>query len=123
MNVIGTHLLLELRECNREALDDLPYIREALINAAKEIGATIVGHTFHKFSPYGVTGVVSIAESHLCIHTWPEYSYAAVDIFTCGDTFQPQRAAQLITDSLQSKEHSALEIKRGPLAHASVPQV
>ena len=122
MKALGTHLLLELMECDRDTLDDLPYIREALINAAKEAGATIVGQTFHKFDPRGVTGVVAIAESHLCIHTWPEYAYAAVDIFTCGDAFEPQKAAHLLVNSFQSKDPSITEMKRGPLVRMSASQ-
>ena len=84
MDALGRHLLLELNDCNREVLDDLDYIRQAMRGAAEQAGATIVGESFHKFDPIGVTGIVAIAESHLCIHTWPEYGYAAADVFTCG---------------------------------------
>ena len=60
-----------------------------------------------------VTGIVAIAESHLSIHTWPEHEYAAVDIFTCGDSFSPTRAADLIISGMNSLEPSITEIKRG----------
>jgi len=113
LNALGTHLLLELRECNEQLLDDLPYIREAMVNSATEAGATIVGEAFHQFSPWGVTGVVAIAESHLCIHTWPEYQYAAVDIFTCGTTVNTYQAAELIIERMQSQDSSITEIQRG----------
>ncbi len=113
MNALGTQLLLELRSCNPALLDDLPYIRSALLEAAEKTGATIVGQSFHQFSPQGVTGVVSIAESHLCIHTWPEFGYAAVDIFTCGEGFRPREAAEMVVRSLESEEHSITEIERG----------
>ncbi|MQF48683.1 adenosylmethionine decarboxylase [SAR202 cluster bacterium AC-647-N09_OGT_505m] len=115
MNALGTHILLELKDCNRDLLDNLPYIQNALLEAAEETGATVIGQSFHQFSPQGVTGVLAIAESHLCIHTWPEYGYAAVDIFTCGEGFQPRKAANLVVQSLESKEHSITEIKRGIL--------
>ena len=68
---LGSHLLLDLEGCDPNILDSQTLIRDALISAAREAGATIVGETFHKFSPVGVTGVVAIAESHICIHTWP----------------------------------------------------
>ena len=113
MNALGTHMLLDLKECNPKFLDDIHYIKQSLIGAANEAGATIVGETFHKFSPLGVTGVVAIAESHLCIHTWPEYAYAAVDIFTCGDEFKPRKAAQLIIDRLECVDPEIKEIERG----------
>jgi len=59
--------------------------------------------------------VIIIAESHLSIHTWPEYKYAAVDIFTCGTTLEPLKAAGFIINSLNSKNPSIVEIKRGIL--------
>jgi S-adenosylmethionine decarboxylase len=113
LNALGTHLLLELKECNPRFLDDIHYIREAMIGAADEAGATIVGEKFHKFNPIGVTGIIAIAESHLCIHTWPEHGYAAVDIFTCGDVFRPRKAAQLIIDKLECGAPEITEIERG----------
>jgi S-adenosylmethionine decarboxylase proenzyme len=93
----------------------MPFIQKSLVEAARSTGATIVGQTFHKFAPQGVTGVVAIAESHVCIHTWPEYGYAAVDIFTCGEGFDPHEAAELIVDKLQAGSHSVRELPRGVL--------
>ena len=124
MNALGTQLLLELKHCNADLLDDLPYIRDALLQAANKTGATVIGQSFHQFSPQGVTGVVAIAESHLCIHTWPEFGYAAVDIFTCGEGFKPREAAKMIVESLECSEHSITEIMRGVLPElASAPTV
>ena len=113
MSALGTHLLLELRDCDDVLLNDVGHIKRAMISAAAEAGATIVGHTFHKFNPRGVTGIVAIAESHLCVHTWPEHSYAAADIFTCGTRFLPHKAAQLLIERLRCKDPSVTEIKRG----------
>ena len=113
MNALGTHLLLDLKECNPKFLDDLQYIKKAMMGAADEAGATIVGDSFHKFDPRGVTGIVSIAESHLCIHTWPEYGFAAVDIFTCGEDFKPRKAADLIIQRLECLQPAVTEVQRG----------
>ena len=107
--------MLELKDCNRDLLNDLPYIRDSLLHVAKEIGATVIGQSFHQFSPQGVTGVIAIAESHLCIHTWPEYGYAAVDVFTCGEGFKPKDAVDLVVQTLESKDYSVTEMKRGIL--------
>jgi S-adenosylmethionine decarboxylase len=107
-------LLLELKDCNRELLSDLSFLRNTLLSAAREAGATIIGDSFHPFPPYGgVSGVVIIAESHLSIHTWPEYGYAAVDIFTCGNTLHPERAVNLVVNALEAKNVSTVELKRG----------
>ena len=113
MNALGTHLLLELRECNPASLDDLEFIKETMIAAAKFMDAQIIGESFHRFNPQGITGVLAIAESHLSIHTWPELGYAAADIFTCGSSFQPQAAARLIIERMESKDPYIQIIKRG----------
>ena len=115
MNALGKHLLLELKDCDREVLNDLSFLKGLLPAAASEAGATVLGESFHQFKPHGVSGVVIIAESHLFIHTWPECGYAAVDIFTCGDSVQPEKAAQKLIRELGAKSHSILEIKRGIL--------
>ena len=115
MNALGLHLVLELMECRRDLLDDLSFVQEALVGAARAMGATVVGQTFHKFAPQGVTGVVAIAESHLCIHTWPEHGYAAVDVFTCGDNVDPHIAAQELAARFESGDSSVTELQRGVL--------
>ncbi len=116
MHALGTHLLVELRECNTKFLNDVKKIEEVLVAAAKEAKATIIESRFHRFSPFGISGVVVIAESHLTIHTWPEYGYAAVDIFTCGEVLQPSVAANYIIGKLHSKSPSMVEMKRGYLS-------
>ena len=113
MNALGRHLLLELKICNEEVLDDLGFLQHCLNEAAIQSGATVVGESFYHFSPCGVSGVVNIAESHIAIHTWPEYQYAAVDVFTCGNDVDPEKAARLITESLGAQSHSLIELRRG----------
>ena len=115
MNALGRHLLLELKDCDREVLNNLSFIKRVLPIAANEAGATVLEESFHQFNPHGVSGVVVIAESHLFIHTWPECGYAAVDIFTCGDSVQPEKAVQKLIRGLGVKNHSILEIQRGIL--------
>ncbi len=113
---LGTHLLVELNDCDPALLDDMELVKQVLLVAAAEAGATIVGEVFHKFAPVGVTGIVCIAESHISIHTWPEHAYAAVDIFTCGDDFKPHKAASRIAESLQSTQRDITEFKRGAIS-------
>lgn len=113
MTALGRHLLLELKDCNEEVLNDLDFLRECLNEAAIECGATVVGESFYHFSPHGVSGVVNIAESHISIHTWPEYGYAAVDVFTCGDDVEPEKASAFLAERLEAKNHSSIELRRG----------
>jgi S-adenosylmethionine decarboxylase len=116
LHALGTHLLVELRDCNPDILKDLNKVKDALVSAAKEAKATIIDVSFHEFNPFGISGMVVIAESHLSIHTWPEYGYAAVDIFTCGDIIKPEVAAQYLIHKFESKTPSIVEMKRGILS-------
>ena len=120
MNVLGLHLLLELKDCNPALLNDLDYIRESMHLTALKVGAHVVGESFHHFSPQGVTGILAIAESHISIHTWPEYGYAAADIFACGSSFEPKEAAQLLAEQLESKNLDITEIQRGMVPTTAV---
>ncbi len=96
-------------------LNDLAFLKKTLLAAAAKCGAQVLGDSFHAFSPQGVSGVVVIAESHLFIHTWPEYGYAAADIFTCGTRVQPEKAADAIIAGLKPQNHAIIEMQRGLL--------
>jgi S-adenosylmethionine decarboxylase proenzyme len=113
LKALARHLLLELKSCRHDRLNDVEYLKSSLRDAAVAAGATVIQDSFYQFAPYGISGVVIIAESHLSIHTWPEYDYAAVDIFTCGTTTVPEKAAELMTERLESKDAHLREVKRG----------
>ncbi|MGC9325413.1 MAG: adenosylmethionine decarboxylase [Desulfomonilia bacterium] len=115
MDALGIHILAEYYDCRKDVLKDTGKIEAWLNTAAERSGATVVSSAFHTFNPYGVSGVVVIAESHLSIHTWPEYGYAAVDIFTCGDTVEPWKAFSYLKEKLGSSHFSTIEMKRGQL--------
>ncbi len=91
--------------------------REIVLRAAKECGATILDDFFHQFQPFGVSGVVLIAESHISVHTWPENGFAAADIFTCGE-MQPQVAIDIMKKDFRAKEATVKVVVRGQLDHA-----
>ncbi|HRZ41616.1 MAG TPA: polyamine aminopropyltransferase [Bacteroidales bacterium] len=112
---LGRHILVEFTQCDPEVLNDVILIEQGMVNGAKEAGATVINSTFHHFSPFGVSGVVVIQESHLAIHTWPEYRYAAVDLFTCGDEVNPWISFDFLKDVLKSTSYGALEMRRGNL--------
>ncbi len=120
MYALGRHLLLELKGCDKEVLNDLDFLKDCLNEAAICCNATVVGESFYQFSPQGVSGMVNIAESHISIHTWPEYKYAAVDIFTCGDSVEPEKAANLIKKKLEATSYSVIELRRGIVEDSQV---
>ena len=113
MKALGKHLLLELNDCDPKLLNDISFIREIMLAAANESGATVLGESFHQFSPQGVSGVILIAESHLSVHTWPEHGYAGADIFTCGTRVKPEKAAEVIIAKLKPGTHSVILMNRG----------
>ena len=121
MNALGRHLLLELFDCDFDALCNLETVKHALVEAAKRAHATIVDVVFHEFNPFGISGVVVIAESHLSIHTWPEHRYAAVDIFSCGDVLKPEVAANYLVEQLGAERTSVVELQRGLFLNAPAP--
>lgn len=115
MQALGRHVIVELYDCDKDLINDHEYIEEAMLRAVELSGATIVRPVFHKFNPHGVSGVVVIAESHFSIHTWPEYGYCALDIFTCGDLIDNYVALSHIREKVRAQNISVSEIKRGVL--------
>ncbi len=113
MSALGRHILAEFYGCPAEMLNDPAQIEQDMVAAALEAGAEIRETVFHKFSPQGVSGVVVISESHLAIHTWPEFGYAAVDIFTCGQTVDPWVSCNYLKQKFAAHNMTAREIKRG----------
>ncbi len=109
----GTHLIIELRRAKN--LSSLSTIKKILEDAVKACGATLLKINLHKFSPYGgISGVAIIKESHLSIHSWPEYGYAAIDIFVCG-TVNPYKAIPVIKKGFNTEDIQVVEVKRGVL--------
>ena len=108
------HLLLELYRCDYDKLNDESFLRCTLNRAAKLANATVLNLISNKFKPQGVTAIALLAESHISIHTWPESSYSAVDIFTCGQNMLPEVASQYLIGALNAEEHFLRVIERNP---------
>ncbi len=101
---LGRHLTFEFYDCDPDILADSSRVEKIFVNAAKESGATVLGSSFHAFEPQGVSGFVVIAESHFSVHAWPEHDYAAVDIFTCGESIDFKKAIDALKRDLESDE-------------------
>ncbi len=107
----GIHLIAEF--WNGKIIDDPKKIREILVKAVKKANNTPLDVVIHKFEPQGVTGIVLLAESHIAIHTWPEFNYVALDIYTCGDKANPLKALEFLKGKFQPKRFEFKKIKRG----------
>jgi len=114
--VFGSQVVLDLYDCETTHLDDLAWVKETLVNAALAAGATIVQTVFHKFAPWGISGVVVIAESHLAIHIWPENRYAAIDVFTCGENVRMDVASTFLKREFRAKRAVQKRFTRGNCA-------
>jgi S-adenosylmethionine decarboxylase len=109
--LLGTHIVADLLFCQEDALKDDAFIEEALKKATEVAGLQMIGVTTHRFEPYGVSSVILIKESHISVHTWPEYGFAAVDIFVCGG--DPEKALKAIKEAFRPKQTTVIRIERG----------
>lgn len=109
---LGRHFIAELYKCNPVTINNISAVEKIMTEAVIISGATIIKPFFHTFSPQGVSGIIVISESHFAIHTWPEYSYAAVDLFSCSD-LRYEDALKYIKDKFESGEHLINVINRG----------
>jgi S-adenosylmethionine decarboxylase len=115
MKALGCQLILELYDCPARLLDDPEHVAGTMLAAVEASGATVIQPFFHQFAPQGVSGVVIISESHFSIHTWPEYGYAALDVFTCGDVIDMDAAAESLRLGLQAGSMQKMMFSRGML--------
>lgn len=108
----GRHLILDLYGCDQDLLnnyEELQRLLEASLVLAKANILRIFGE---KFEPQGVTLLALLSESHASIHTWPEVGYAAVDLYTCGDTTLTHRAAEFLKKKLKAESSEEKELVR-----------
>jgi S-adenosylmethionine decarboxylase len=111
---IGRHVLADLYGIAPALLRDAEALAAVLRTAAEAAGAHQLASHFHSFgTDDGVTGVVLLAESHISIHTWPEFGFAAADIFMCGHS-HPERALAVVVAALAPLRQEVRTAARGP---------
>jgi len=107
----GIHLIAEFWD--GRIIETEKELKEILAKAVKSANANALKTVVHKFEPQGITGVVLLAESHIALHSWPEYKYLAIDIFTCGDKSTPYKALDYLKKELAPKKVDLQEVERG----------
>lgn len=110
---VGIHLMADF--WYGKIIEDPKRIEKILIKAVKKSKNIPLKTIIHKFLPQGITGVVLLVESHIAIHTWPEFNYVAIDIYTCGNKTAPQKALEYLKKEFQPKEVKIKKIKRGKI--------
>ena len=113
LNALLDLVLIDLYQCLRERLLHPQTVQEGMIRAAELMGAQVIAHSFHAFEPWGVSGTVTIAESHLAVHTWPEYDFAAVTFETCGRHLDHRKAYEHLVRFFGAKRPIMSVKKRG----------
>ena len=109
----GSHFIIELINCSPDKLRKVRDVKRIMGEVVRKSKSTMVEASFHQFQPEGVTGMILIKESHFAIHTWPEESYVAADIFTCGQEMDPYIAIEVMKDRFEAREVRYQIIKRG----------
>jgi len=113
-NFLAHQTHVELYGCDPVLIDDETFIKNVLIEVTDIIGLTVVNYTIHHYSPIGVSGIVVIKESHLAIHTWPEYNYAAIDFFTY-QKFDIEKGIEYLQKQFKAKKNEINILKRGEM--------
>jgi S-adenosylmethionine decarboxylase len=109
----GYHLMMELFGCDQEKLNSRKFLHNTVRSAVKKVGLTNLGSRFHQFEPYGVTGFTLLAQSHISFHSWPEFGYLVLDIFTCGDQDQAEQLADHFLERLQPSRVDRQVVRKG----------
>lgn len=108
----GRHLILDLYGCDEKLLDDYEELQRLMEVALQMSNATILRIIGEKFQPQGVTLLALLAESHCSLHSWPELGYAAIDLYTCGNTTNSHKAAEFLKNKLKSTSANEKELIR-----------
>lgn len=104
VRVYGKHVYGSLYECDPALLSDPDYLRGVVVEAARVGNMTLLDVRVWHMTP-GVSVVAIILESHISIHTWPEYSFATVDVYSCGSHTDPLKAFRYIVKALKAREY------------------
>jgi len=110
---IGKHITVDMYGCSFASLDNIEFIKNAMLAAIKAANMTLLDFSYHKFEPQGLTALALLGESHMSIHTYPELGYAAIDVFTCGEYSHPDKAVRTLKEYLQPDKMKTTNIKRG----------
>lgn len=108
---LGNQVLGEFYGCKKMPSEP-KNLEVILLKCAKVMRATVVKSVFHKFNPHGLSGVLVIAESHIAIHTWPEFACIAIDIFTCGK-INTKKGLNYLKTQFRPQKSEIFEIARG----------
>ncbi len=109
---ISYHILLDLYD-SYLINDTGEKILKILLKSVEISGTTVLGILEHKFEPHGFSTVILISESHISCHSWPEYNYISIDLFSCGSYKKLKLALNYIIEKFEPKKCVVKKIGRG----------
>ncbi len=109
-NMVTHHLLIEI--IGSSLLNDAHLVEEFFRELARSYQGEILGLKIHQFEPQGISGLLIMPESHIAIHTWPEYGYASLDIFLQAK-WDPQKSVPIIQKFFKPRDVKIIELERG----------
>jgi S-adenosylmethionine decarboxylase len=101
--------------CTFDKLNDIKFLEDCMKKAAVAGNLNILDSKAHRFEPQGISAILILQESHFSIHTWPEFGYVAIDIFTCGKEGNPEKAMKEFLKLLGTWEDEVKFFERGNL--------
>jgi S-adenosylmethionine decarboxylase proenzyme len=111
--ILGISLELDIVKCDEKIIGDVEKVRKIMLEIANEIKVKIVSSDFMQFNPYGVSGVIVIAESHIAVHTWKEYRFVSIDLYTCDLKIDLDKAVKLFKKKFKGIVKNKRITKRG----------
>ena len=111
--VVGIHIIADFYGVEAELISSVETVREIMEGAVSAGNLTKLGSSYHQFKPYGASGVILLAESHLSFHTWPEYNTVTLDLFTCGDPDGGYKAYEYLLNVLKPTHVEYQKFDRG----------
>ncbi|BDB97374.1 MAG: adenosylmethionine decarboxylase [Saccharolobus sp.] len=109
--VVGKQVYGSLYECEEEILKDSRKLEQIIKEAAEAGNMNLLDIKSWKIGD-GVSIVAIVLESHITIHTWPEYRFATVDVYSCGAHTDPYKAFMYIVNKLGAKRYTINEADR-----------
>lgn len=109
----GKHSIADLWGCDGHQIDNLAFMKSLCDLAANATGASVVNISYKDFEPQGLTVLVLLEESHLSIHTYPEFGFVAFDCYTCSNDCFPQKALEVMKLILKPTNVSEQFLERG----------
>lgn len=97
---VGRHLLSELYQCKRVTTVNKSILQERVTQLLLEHRLTLMGTFIHEFEGGGMTALFGLAESHIAVHSWPEFAYVTLEVYVCNHTKDNVVSAQHLHTAL-----------------------